>query len=292
MELFQLRYFLKVAEQLNFRRAAKMLFISQPALSQQIKELEKELKTPLFYRDNQGVRLLPAGEIFLERAKKIVEEADELVSYMQTIGSISENVRYFRIGFDRKEESLASMGITDAIYAVMEEHPQIQIELSYCSFQQAREQIAAGELDIGFFVLTGADYEGFRYNKEILWEDELCLAAHNSLQGTAKELLAKYPLIQLREDECWESVIRKKVKRICPAFRVIYVDSISKSLDYVAIKNGIVPGGLSQVEADPDLRVLEVEGTPEDRMIVAALWGNKKQENKDLISGLLEKIKR
>ncbi len=292
MELFQLRYFLKVAENLSFRRAAKMLFISQPALSQQIKELENELGTPLFYRDNQGVRLLPAGEIFRERAAGIVEQADELVSYMQKIGSGSQDARYFRIGFDRKEESLAGRGITDAIYAVTEKDPQLQIELNYVSFEQAKEEIAGGELDVGFFVLREADYESFKYNKEVLWKDELCFAVHNSLPGTAKELFEKYPLIQLREDERWESVIRKKVKRICPAFQVIYVDSITKSLDYVAIKKGIIPGILSQVESDPNLRALDVKSTPEDRMVIAALWGNGKKENVELISGLLEEIRR
>ena len=85
MELYQMRYFLKVAEELNFRRAARLLYISQPALSQQISELEKELGVRLLYRDNQKVSLLPEGKIFYEQAKKIVEEADKLALYMQSI---------------------------------------------------------------------------------------------------------------------------------------------------------------------------------------------------------------
>ncbi|MTJ12263.1 LysR family transcriptional regulator [Anabaena sp. UHCC 0187] len=68
MELRHLKYFVVVAENLNFSRAATQLYISQPALSRQIKNLEDELSVILFVRQSDGLKLTEAGKFFLEQA--------------------------------------------------------------------------------------------------------------------------------------------------------------------------------------------------------------------------------
>lgn len=77
MELRHLRYFVAVAEHLNFTKAATKLCVAQPALSRQIRDLEDELGVQLFERNSRSVRLTEAGEVFLSEARAVLQRADE-----------------------------------------------------------------------------------------------------------------------------------------------------------------------------------------------------------------------
>src|SRR5580693_8158378 len=77
MELRHLRYFVAVAEELNFTRAAERLGINQPPLSLQIRQLEKEMGTPLFRRKARGVELTNAGKLMLEEARIILKQVEQ-----------------------------------------------------------------------------------------------------------------------------------------------------------------------------------------------------------------------
>ena len=79
MSLSQIQYFVTVAEEQHITRAAQRLRIAQPPLTRAIRSLEDEIGTPLFARTARGVRLLPAGELFLTRAREILRAVDDAV---------------------------------------------------------------------------------------------------------------------------------------------------------------------------------------------------------------------
>jgi len=86
MEIRHLRYFCVLAEQLHFTKAALLLNVAQPALSHQIKQLEDELGTQLVERTNRRVRLTAAGEVFLNRATRILEQIDQAARETTQVG--------------------------------------------------------------------------------------------------------------------------------------------------------------------------------------------------------------
>ena len=86
MSLVQIRYFVAVAEAGNVGRAAESLHVAQPPLSRQIQALEAEIGTPLFVRTPRGMRLLPSGEAFLQRARSILHAIDEAAAAARAAG--------------------------------------------------------------------------------------------------------------------------------------------------------------------------------------------------------------
>ncbi|WKY54578.1 LysR substrate-binding domain-containing protein [Nocardia seriolae] len=96
MELRQLQYFVAVAEELHFRRAAERLFISTPTLSQQIRAIEKEVGGPLLIRGNHGVELTAAGEVLLKSARYVLEAAE--IAVRETRAVAQPGNASFRLG--------------------------------------------------------------------------------------------------------------------------------------------------------------------------------------------------
>ena len=86
MELRLLRYFIAVAEELSFNRAAQRLHMTQPPLSNQIKQLEEELGVLLFTRTSRGVRMTEAGEALLEEARRFFVQLEQATRVVQRVG--------------------------------------------------------------------------------------------------------------------------------------------------------------------------------------------------------------
>jgi len=151
MELRHLRYFVAVAEELNFTRAAARLHIGQPPLSMQIRDLEAEIGVRLFERTQRRVALTPAGQCLLEHAYRILGGVREAVEAAQRAarGELGE----LRVGFT------SSLPFTDllpdALHAYRRRFPAVRLQLSEMFTPEQFGALARGELDVGFVRLQG-----------------------------------------------------------------------------------------------------------------------------------------
>ncbi len=148
MNIQQLEYFIAVAETLNFTKAAKNCFISQTAISLQIKSLEKNLGFELFERNKHYVRLTPAGEIYLKKVKGIAAELSEA----RKLGKIaSEGIAgNLTIGFIRGYEQ---SDISSVVRAFHENTPNISINFIRNNMSTLYEQLDRGDCDIAYTLL-------------------------------------------------------------------------------------------------------------------------------------------
>src|SRR6059058_1724816 len=139
MELRHLRYFVAVAEDLSFSRAADRLHISQPSLSQQIMSLEHEIGTALLERDSKGVQLTPAGRLFLEEARRTLRQAD------RTRETGRRAAQVLRVGF----APFGNSPIIDRVLAACEDrHPEIDLSLNSVWLDSLVTRLTEGELDV------------------------------------------------------------------------------------------------------------------------------------------------
>lgn len=143
MELRHIRYFLALAEELNFSRAAKKSHITQPPFSRQIQELEDEIGTKLFYRTKRYVELTEAGKTFRVKAYQILEQVEQacIDTRLSSTGKEGE----LRIGF--------TGAVQDLIPTVQEYHkryPKIGTRLKYMSNTEQIQALIENQIDIGF----------------------------------------------------------------------------------------------------------------------------------------------
>jgi DNA-binding transcriptional LysR family regulator len=137
-----LRYFVAVAETGNLSRAAEKLFIAQPPLSVQIRQLEEEMGTALFVRHPKGVRLTAAGESLLPEARYLLDRAARMKE--SVTGSASSG--HLALGF---VPFASSTVLPKLIRLLKKEHPALHIELREMISSEQAEAVAGGHLDAG-----------------------------------------------------------------------------------------------------------------------------------------------
>lgn len=144
MELRHLRYFVAVAEELNFTRAAEKLHTSQPSLSSQIKDLEHCIGVPLLARNNRQVSLTRAGEVFFQQATHILALSEQAKHLARK--AMEQQVR-LTIGF----VPCAEVNILpDVLPPLRQQLPAAHIELVSLITTQQEEKLLKGEIDVGF----------------------------------------------------------------------------------------------------------------------------------------------
>lgn len=180
MELRQIRYFIAVAEELNFTRAARRLHLAQPSLTRQIRQLEEELDVRLLDRGNKRVSLTPEGASFLVDAKRLVEQSLESMASVQRLsrGESEElNVGYlFNFSHDLLPATLA---------AFREQSPGVSVNLIDLSPADQFRSLQSRRIDLGF---TGRrPPKNARHTESLSWA---CIAR----DVMAVAMPAKHPL--------------------------------------------------------------------------------------------------
>ena len=144
MELRHLRYFVAVAEEMNFHRAAERLFISKPPLSLQIKQLEEEIGTKLFIREKKRIQLTNAGDLFLQRARDILRRADNAV--LEAKGMAGGVTGKLTIDY----VSSAIMGyLQNAVKKYRAQYPDVHIDLKQSYNAKILDDLLHERIDLG-----------------------------------------------------------------------------------------------------------------------------------------------
>jgi DNA-binding transcriptional LysR family regulator len=141
LDLRKLRYFVAVAEELNFRRAAQRLHLAQPVLSRQIRALEKELHVQLFTRDSTGTQLTAAGHQLLTDATLLLANAG---AARGRVARAAEGTVTFTVGF------MPGLTVTEPVRALGAAHPDISVEVLRTDWTNQISVLHDGRADIGY----------------------------------------------------------------------------------------------------------------------------------------------
>jgi DNA-binding transcriptional LysR family regulator len=146
MELRHLRYFVAVGEEQHYGRASRRLRVAQPALSRQIQDLEEEVGFKLFDRLPRGVKLNPAGKLFLEDAKRILQGVSDAAVRAGRVARGRAGT--LRVGFT--ENSSWHGIVPDSFRRFREQQPDAELQLEPASSLEQLDAIRSGRLDAGF----------------------------------------------------------------------------------------------------------------------------------------------
>ncbi len=191
MELRQLRYFVKIAETLNFSEAAKSLFVTQSTLSQQIKQLEDELGEPLLTRSSHSVALTEAGQIILENAKQAIYESELCTTRINDLNRLATGTLNIGVTYS------FSPILTETILSFMKAYPKIRLNILYKPMNELMEQLRLRTVD---FVLAFRPIENIKgIESHILFQNYLSVVvgAHHPLAQKSRislHELEKYDL--------------------------------------------------------------------------------------------------
>jgi DNA-binding transcriptional LysR family regulator len=182
IELRQLRYFVMLAEELNFRRAAERLFITQPSLSHQIALLEASLGVRLFLRDRRQVVLTEAGQALLEDSRHLLTEADAVLMKARRMGVVDSTI--LRVGFPEYGNRTL---IPEIIAAFRGRHPEARVTLSEGYSRTLLRELRDGVLDVAFVMMPAAEDAGeFDFEVVISEKPGLLLSANHRLADRAE----------------------------------------------------------------------------------------------------------
>lgn len=286
MDIKKLHYFIAVAEELHFNRAAEKLNMTQPPLSQQIQALEEELGVKLLERNKRQVRMTAAGAVFLEEAKLILSQLERSI---QTTQLVSQGmIGNLNLAF---VDSAAGGILIDVIKRFREKFPQIKLTLSEQTSSQQWQALESGTIHMAFLrSIAPAMHIGY---KEITSESlVIVLPEHHplaKLTSVSVSSLAKEPFIvsPRRQGAAFHDLIL----RFC-AQHDVYPNIMQEAIQMYTIVNlvaanlgiAIVPSSVAVFQRSGVVFRPFVEPTP--AVPLYAAWRN--DSNKEVLAAFIK----
>lgn len=287
MDLGQLRYFVKIVEHGSFTRAAKDCSVSQPALSQQIAKLERELGQPLFERQGRSIRITPAGKTLHRNAEKILQLADDVKR------QITDDGESGRIALS----AIPTVGpylLPKLLRDIGDQFAGAQFSISEDVTEELLKRCASGDIDVGLLALpAGAKY----VSVQPLFEEELMLVLpkeHRLVQKPKVTVddIRNEPFVLLNEVHC----LVEHIESFCNENRfqplaTARIQQLATVINLVALGHGVslIPDMACQSAADNGVvfRRLDI---PRPKRTVAVCWNPNRYQSR-LVANFLEALR-
>lgn len=275
MELKQLRYFTVVAEELNFRRAAERLHVTQPPLSQQIKALENDLGVRLFFRDTHKVALTRAGEVFLQQAYRLLAD----VRHGRQLARQAQEGSYGPFCLGYSPSCIFSPGISGAFAHLLDSRPRLQVRLQEGVIGQLLEDLKSHRLDAAIVRGYPAADEIRSLSCRVLGEEPLCVfvsprhrlaaAASVGMLDLLGERILLYPAH--KRTSLWRQTLMLAERAGHPLDKVIEVSEITSMLCLIRENAGValLPRSAASLSREVIGIPLSGEGTSYPLLLIA-----------------------
>ena len=258
LDLHALRIFLAVARHGHFTQAAHEVFLTQPAVSMQMKQLETQLGTPLFKKVGRVLRLTDAGQALRERAIRVLAEARGATE------AVAAAVGMKRGRLDVGASTTPGIYVLPAVIATFRRrHPGITVTLTIDNSSVVAEKVASGELDLGF---VGWELTSFDVVRDRFCEDELVVIGPRGMKKLRPEAMARERFIQRESGSATRSLteawFRKNNLPCQPAMELNSPEAVKR-----AVAAGLGISVISRLAIGWELKlkqlsVVPVEGFP------------------------------
>ena len=270
--LRQMSYALELAEAGHFGRAAERCHVTQPALSQQIRQLEEVCGAPLFDRLGKSVRVTPLGQEFVERARRIIEQAEGLETFLA--GKRGRPERALRFGLI---PTVAPYLLPDIFPALTRELPDLSFAVSESRTDALIEGLGDGSIDVAL-IATDLPVGGPKLMAAELFADEFVLvtpAAEAAGEPVALAGLANERLLLLDEGHCFrdQAIAACGLEREAGR-RTFAATSLSTIVEFVANGQGVtlLPSIALRKEATGGRIAVHPLQSPGARRMLRLVW--------------------
>jgi DNA-binding transcriptional LysR family regulator len=264
LDLRKLRYFVAVAEELHFGRAAERLHVAQPVISRQIRALEDELNSQLFKRDRRRTELTAAGRQLLEDARPLLLDADALRRRVERAGS---GAGTFTVGF------MSGLIITPVVRQLSDAHPELTVDVLRTSWLDQIDVIHDGRVDVGYVRLP-IDKTGLQLIPMFTEPRMVVLPASHRLAGNDSVSITELADDHLLQDPTavpeWQAIASELRSRATPP-PIPPLRTVEEKLEHVAAGNGfaIIPRSTALFYRRPDVAALPVDDISDNQVCLA-----------------------